>query len=278
MKFPIAALFLFFLNIGRNDAQNVLTVELQIPEEMHAGSTGTFNLEISKPVGMTSFASFSQVVPTGFSLKPRDLNGATFQFENNELIINWLRLPIGEKVNIAWDVTVNPDQSGKFLFGGTFNYFIDNSKGILQLTGTYLLVQKNNATTDNGDNTVNSSIHFNRLRSDVSCERKMVFNEAKKQYNIELILNGQIGRKYSIVEKIPDGYTFKALDNAGAELHVVGTTVQYLTAYVQPSKAYTIKYMLIPSGTLLNSNPPVYGKLSFIEDQQIINLSIIDKK
>jgi hypothetical protein len=278
MKLYLTGLLSIFFLLGNIKAQSRFTVALNIPEVLESNTTVGVLMEIEKPADMTSYASFKQVVPPGFSLKAKEMNGANFLFENNELNITWLRLPTEEKISVSWEMTVKEGIIGIFEFGGTFNYLIDNSQGSLELEKNHLEVIKNRSSSNSDNNKTYNPDYVNRLRSEVKCDRKIEFNEIKKYYTVEIILIVQNVRRYSIVEKIPEGYSFKELEHTGAELNVLGTTIQYFVSNIHPGKVFSIKYILIPVETTLNITPPVYGKLAFIAGDQIINLSILNKK
>jgi hypothetical protein len=279
MKIPIPILIGFLFFFETLNSQNGITVKLNVPKEISSNNPATVDLEINKPEGMTSYAFFKQVVPAGFNVKPKIVNGVDFKFENNELVITWLRLPSTEKVTVVWELSVKEGTLGNYELSGTFDYIIDNSKGSIELEKypIHAIPFINLSDTDINLNT-DLSPKMNRLRDDVICERRIVFNEIKMYYVVEIIIKSQIGGKYSVVEKIPSGYAFKELEHPKAILKSQSDKAMYIIDHLQPNKEYNIKYLLIPHQDFTGKKPSVYGKLSFINVGEIINLSIVDLK
>ena len=277
MKIPIPILIGFLFFFETLNSQNGITVKLNVPKEISTNTPVTIDLEIKKPAGMTSYAFFKQVVLDGFNVTPKIVNGADFKFENNELIITWLRLPSTEIVTIVWELSVKEGIQGNYELSGTFDYIIDNSKGSIELE-KYPIHATSFIDLSATDSNLNSELtpKMNRIRNDVICERRIVFDEGKRYYIVEIKIKSQIGGKYSVVEKIPSGYAFKEFEHLNAILKSQSDKAMFIIDNLQPNKEYTIKYLLIPYEDFAEKKPPVYGKLSFINVGEIINLSIVD--
>jgi hypothetical protein len=279
MKFISTLLFSLLIFIQIIKSQSGLSAILYSPEIIEFNKPATFKLEIIKPQGLTSYAVFKQNLPAGFFMTSKVLNGANIQFDNNQLTITWLRLPVGEKLTVAWDVFVQEGLIGKFELNGSINYMTDNTQGIFELSKTYIEVVKNKYSVVSNDNQSKNVIpKINNYRNDINCERIIVFNENKKYYLVEIKLKSQKPHIFSITEKIPSGYQFKEFENRDVAINEQKRTIQFITGKIQAAKEFSLKYMLIPEVKTNINTPDIYGKLSFIEDNQIINLSVLNKK
>jgi hypothetical protein len=279
MKF----IHLFFIVIVcfsfKSGAQGI-DVDLFVPEEMKTGDLTRVNLDIYKPAGMTTYAQFKQAIPTGFTVVPVELNGASFSIEENMLSVTWLRLPANERVQISWDLKAANGITGRFSFGGVFSYMVDHTQGNIELEAEYIKVvpslNSNDLNVESHISEQGNTLH--RMMEGINCIRRIEYNESKKYFEVEIKFKSKIPGRYNIVEKLPQGYTFKPSENLNYKVTTRGSNVSFAVPEVKADKEYGIKYYLLPPVDSFNKEkPPVYGKLSLIYFNQIITVSVMNQ-
>ena len=273
---PVLAL-LIFTQFNLN-SQNSFSAKLNIPDESVQGETILFRLDIIKPQNVRGYTVFTQQFPQGFYVKAKELSGAEFTYENNLLTLTWLRISDNSKVSVIYEVSSMLGVTGKFSFSGNLTYLIGNKQGKFDLKNYVLNVLKEKRIiTDNVVTNYDPVIkNTGNLYKDVSCIRNQTFNKKKNVYEIEIKIKKKEAGSYNLVEKIPNGFNFTEHNSAGAKVFKSKDKIQFYWESIPESKEVIIKYKLKPAKENI-SPPKLQGKLSFILNNQIINIPIIDK-
>ncbi|MCD4794716.1 MAG: hypothetical protein K8R54_15880 [Bacteroidales bacterium] len=258
------------------NSQNSFSAKLNIPNETVQGETTVFKLDIFKPENIRAYTVFKQQFPKGFYVEAKDLNGAEFSYENNLLTLTWLRISGDSKVSVVYEVSSLYGVTGKFKFSGNLTYLIGHKLGKFDLKNYELNVLKEKRLVPNNiianyDPVI--KVTGNSYK-DVSCTGKQTFNKKKNVYEIELKIKKKDAGSYNIVEKIPSGFNFTEHNSAGAKVFKSKDKIQFYWESIPESKEVIIKYWLKPADGE-TSPPKLQGKLSFIVDNQIVNIPII---
>jgi hypothetical protein len=83
---------LFFYSECPFIAQEV-TINMNIPEQIRAGSDFTVEIELDKGKRI-GIARFQQVLPKGMTASAINSANADFNFERNKVTLVWLKLPV----------------------------------------------------------------------------------------------------------------------------------------------------------------------------------------
>lgn len=275
----ISFLVLFILTYFDLASQNSFSAKLNIPNEVVQGETTVFRLDIIKPEGVRGYTVFTQQFPEGFYVKAKVLKGAEYSYEDNLLTLTWLRIPADSKVSVVYEVSSVIGLTGKFNFSGKLTYLIGNKQGKFALKNYELNVLKEKRIVN--DNIIENYAPLikqtSEIYKDISCIRKQMFNKKKKEYEIELTIKNTKTGSFNIVEKIPTDYSFIEQNSAGAKVTVLRDKIQFYRVTEPGSKDVKIKYNLKPAKGE-NSLLKLQGKFSFIHNQQIINIPIIEEE
>lgn len=275
MRFISITLILLIYSQTIN-SQNSFSAKLNIPSETVQGETTLFKLDIFKPQDVRVYTVFTQQFPQGFYVKAKELNGAEFSYENNLLTLTWLRISGNSKVSVVYEVSSLYGVTGKFNFSGNLTYLIGHKLGKFDLKNYELTVlEEKKLVPDNVITNYDPVIKVTgNSYKDVSCTGKQTFNKKKNVYEIELKIKKKDAGSYNIVEKIPKGFSFIELNSAEAKVFQSNKNVQFYWKLIPESKVVIIKYGLKPDERE-TSLPKIQGKLSFILNNQIINIPVI---
>ena len=283
MKITLFTLsLLFFIKISYT--QNSFSAKLTIPQEVLQGDYTDVILEIYKPEGTRNYTVFTQELPAGFFVKVIDAKGATHTFENNILTLTWMRCPADSKISIKYQIASMVGVTGKFNFSGKLTYMAGSKQGTFNLKQYTLNIVKEETLVLNNripDEKTNEKAHsykpVNTSLKDVSCKRTVVYNKKRNSYDIEITLKNDKFGSYSITEKIPKNFEFSELDSQESKVKYQSDLVQFLWINLPKDKDLKVKYKLTPKEN--NTQEPIIrGKLSFLKNRQIQNMSITNQE
>ncbi|NPA69013.1 MAG: hypothetical protein GXO50_10430 [Chlorobi bacterium] len=246
------------------NAQNTVSAKLYFPREISEKEPLEIKLEIHKPEKLTSYATFKQKIPEGFNISPENTADAKITFENNILTLSWIRLPDRNTVNAKYKIINNRAKPGTYNLGGNFSYITNNKKGEINIKNkTFTLIPRKTNTPENNN---------------IKCIRKKI-PQNNKTLTIKININGLENIPCIITEEIPPGYKIKTHNEEQTATKINNRIIQFYcnkTNKNQQNKIIT--YTLIPENKNLNTTPLIYGKLSFIKKNKIINIPVTDSK
>jgi regulator of replication initiation timing len=172
--------------------------------------------------------------------------------------------------------------SGSFDLAGKLTYMAGAEQAVYKIKPQkFKLVKEINKI-----NTINPKIKVsenkkirltNTKLKGVICNRKVIFNNKKNNYEVELQLISNKKGAYSIIEIIPKGFDFLETDLQGAKIRKQSNLVQYMWKNTSFNEGIKIKYQLTPKEN--NKNKPSFsGKLSFLQNGNIFNMPILEEK
>lgn len=261
-------------------SQNSFSAKLKVPQEILQGEYTEISLDIYKPEGTRNYTVFTQELPAGFFVKVVDIQGASYTHENNILTLTWMRSPAKSKFTVKYKIASMVGITGEFNLSGKLTYMAGSSQGIFNLkTQSFKVVKDKTSVVNNNSNEENqySIKYINTKLKDVSCKRKITFHEKKAYYEVELFIKKKKSGSYTIVEKIPKNYKFSEIESQDAKIRQKSDLVQYMWVKIPKGDEIVIKYKLI-SSIENNTFPLIRGKLSFLDNGQILNLTITDEE
>jgi len=276
MKY-ISLFLTVFIFQGVSFAQSSFSAQLSLPENVVQGETCTFKLDIYKPENVIGYTVFTQQFPEGFYVKGIELNGAQFEYKDNELKITWLRIPANAKVTILYEVSPMFGITGIFNFTGELSYLIGSNQGVFKLKKYNLdVLKERKVVSDNqlNENDNTAGILTYSQNKDISCKRTQFFNDKKNEYIIELNVKKEIGGSCHIIEKIPKNFSFSEILSKEAEIIQYSDKVMFYWKSSPNSKDFVLKYKLTPAEGQ-SEKPLLIGKLSVLIGGRLIEIPII---
>lgn len=276
MKFTylILSILLFSQKIN---SQNSFTAKLDVPQEIIQGEYTEIILNIYKPQGARNYTIFTQKLPTGFFVKMIDAKGASYTYENSTLALTWLRCPPENKFSVKYEIASMQGISGNFNIGGKLTYIVGSQQATYDAKKkNFSLVKTKPEDKKKNKLVLKHKVRYTNTKLDgVTCKRKITYNKNKNYYIVELNLASNKKGSYSIIESIPKGFEFSEIESEGATLRKKMTLIQYMWKKL-PNNNLKIKYKLVASSEK-NKNPHIIGKLSFLSNGKISNLTITDE-
>jgi len=262
------------------NSQNSFTAKIDISAEVVEGEYNKVVLDIYKPQGARNFTVFTQKLPVGFFVKMIDAQGAIYSYENNILSLTWLRCPSEKKISVKYEVSSMLGISGSFYLSGKLTYMVGSQQATYTLKRkNFKLVKKKTVFQNEKElnfKPIQEIRNNNVILKGLTCKRKISFNKTKNYYKIELEFKTKNKGRYSIVESIPMGFEFLEIDSHEAKLLKKSNLVQYLWVNSSITNNLIIKYRLVPI-TEKHKTPKISGKLSYLNNGQILNINILSE-
>ncbi len=270
MRFFILSIVLF-LNLQFSCAQNTLTAELSLPSQIKNNKNFTVTLKIIKPENLRSFAVFTQKIPNGFFVNPEILKGAKFSVKDNLLTIKWLRFPGKKLLTVSYTFSYLKGISGVFSLSGNLNYLIGNKKGEYKLKKyRFSIIPENLKTVENLNN---YSVNYEPFQN-VKCFRKII-PQPDKSYLTEIkIINLPKKTQCIIVEEISSDFKIQSSRSTNVKITENKRLIQFNKVTSVNNKSILLSYLLIPKQRNETKTPVIFGKISFIKNNKIINIPI----
>ncbi len=264
MKKTITSIFLIF-QLFNLLAQTGISADLFFPDRIKSGKSFTVNLKIKKPADFYPFTSFTQSIPEGFFVKPVNIRGATFSFKENILTLSWIRLPEGENIDIFYEISHTAGTVGKFSLSGNIKYLINNKKGEINLKNKTFEIFNN----------IDSEKNYTPYGKIKCIRNKIPLTDGKILVKIKI--SGLNKTDFILTEQIPLGYNFNIVNASETSVKTYGQTLQFVADKLSKAEKnpLILKYEIIPKQKT-KKNIIIYGKLSFIDKNNIINIPVID--
>ncbi len=270
MRMIILSTALIFISLS-GYTQNTLKVNVSFPSQIKNNQDFKVNLTITKPADLQSYSVFTQNLPKGFFAKPEKMNGASFDFKDNILTITWLRLPAKSSVKTSYTISYIKDMTGTFSLSGNFNYLIENKKGEYKLRKSWFSILPTGTNTYNNiSNYSNNSASYKNIK----CLRKVLI-QPDKSLLIELNLTNLPKVKNSVLtEEVSSEFEIQTNESENSSVSQNKRLIQFNIPDKNSNKTIKLTYRLIPKYPNEKNEPVIFGKLSFIENNQIINIPI----
>ena len=107
-------------------------VESNLPGEMISGRRHLIEVEIAKG-SLQGFSKLELSVPTGFSVLPSDIQGASFTFSGGRARFVWMEMPPNETFTVSYFIGSEPNRTGVYEISGVFSYVNENIRKDLKI-------------------------------------------------------------------------------------------------------------------------------------------------
>ena len=218
--------FISMLNIGKVDISH--TSEAKISAGSQTEVTITINKENFSGPGRLKldFGLADGLIPF-----ENENDGASFTFSNKEALYIWYSIPSNETITIKYLISAKANTLGNKKITGTFSYLDENERKQVSIPDLYIEIVEEKLLANN--NTIN-------------CKRTI---EAIDNYFVVRIhTNKQQQKGFArIKDNLPEGFTAKSLETAGAVFKNIDNSAKFLWSELPSSlESFTVSYKLIP--------------------------------
>jgi len=267
MKFLVLGICLHLFSL-LTFAQNFVTASISVPEQIEEGQSVTEVITINKPAKLHSYATFHQVVPNGFFIETKNVNDASINFQNNILTINWMRLPSKKSLKIPIKLSYIKGMKGTFSLSGKFTYLVSGEKGEYKIPPQYFTITNSEKIIQN-----NYSVNINPNQYNISCVA-LIKKKSEKTFDITVTIKNLPKQKtFILTQEINDEFEFIQEETKNYK-KINNRIIQFDIATQNGKNELLLTYSIKCKLNNPNLKPVIFGKLSFIDKNQIVNIPV----
>jgi hypothetical protein len=277
----VVTVFLSIICTLSGFSQNNVDIVSVIPENIDAGSEFLIHVNIKKEK-LGGIARFQMGFPNGFEVIEKKSANGEFRFHDQTLIVQWLKLPLDEEIDLTFSVKVNPTMEGFFVLKGVFNYIEGNEKKLKELYPHIITVkpikQDEKLLVVNKDN--NYQDISNVVKDEISCIRQKPSLDDNNEITINLLITkGSLTKFGKLQEQIPIGY--KAVSVASKSAIFVfnqkSRIVKYMWMNLPAESQFKVQYKLIPIGSISDEPFIIHGKFIYAENNTTKETDVVER-
>ncbi len=275
-------LFIAFSSFLSND----VTVKMDIPDVIEAGTEITVNVTINKGK-MAGFARFQQELPYGFTAMPVNSANADFSFQDQKVRLIWLRLPDDDEINVSYKIIANERLTGNIDLNGRFSYIENNERKYTDLQSRMLAINP----SPNVDPALIVNVKdyakmatmeaYASKATRVACLRQEpVWMQEDNVFLVTLLVNKDVISKFAkIEEKIPVGYTAVNVDSKGGIFTYKDQLAKFIWMDLPAELYFTVTYKLIPDEGFVvdQSNMQIDGMFSYMLGDKTMTANVVER-
>ena len=276
-----------FLIVFTSFFQNGVTIKVDMPDVIEAGSEITVNVTINKGK-VTGFAQFRQDLPYGFTALSVNSANANFSFQEQQVRLTWLRVPDDDEITFSYKIIANERLTGKIDLGGRFSYIDNNERKSTEQQARLLAINPSpnvNPTllVDVHEYAKIASIEAAAARSGkaVTLRQQPTWMEDDKIFLVTLLVNKDMIQKFAKIEEtVPKGYTAASIDCKGGIFTFKDQTAKIIWMDLPSEPYFTVMYKLIPEdGTIVNKESMlIAGEFSYMVGDRTYSSAIIERR
>ena len=287
LKYLILLFNMMSFIIIRTFVNENVTITPSYPAEVKAGSDFVMEITISRN-NVEGFAKFQQELPSGFSAKEMESQGASFTLSGKTIKLIWTSLPSETEFKIKYKVMVDQNVSGERSLGGKFSYVVDNVKQTATLPESTIKIVPNGEITSSENNTTTQkpdsiavvplpkatpdSAAATNTRSlaaeTVSGTRKITPTANPGEFMIEIsVKKGNVGGFAKLQENIPTGYSAVPANTGSASFTFTEQKAKFVWLTVPSEESFMVSY-IIKADAAIQGEATVDGLLSYIENDE----------
>lgn len=266
-------------------AQAKISVKVDVPEKVKAGSEFNVNISIQKG-SLEEFSRFQQELPAGLTASAVNSGTADFSFDKQRLRFIWLKLPAQEEINIAYKIMVNERLKGEFNITGEFSYVENDERKSVELKTGPVIIQPS-PTVDAGlqveiseyEKIISAEKTSLEARYDISCIRQTPYKTTTgNEFIVRLLVYKKDMNKFAkIEEQVPDGFEAKSMDAKESIFTFKDGLVKFVWMNLPPEPGFVVSYRLVPSSSRVSSAISIKGQLSYIDEGRNIVVDIVQR-
>jgi hypothetical protein len=263
------------------------TVTHTIPAQVQVDNEQEFNIRISKGDAQ-GFAKLQMDFTADVSIKPVDVKGASYSYENNTLKLIWMSIPSDADFTVK--LTMKPGLSADAKVKGKFSYLENNQRTdvdipeysfkisdgktqehpVAQQTPPDPVKEEKPATTQQ---TPPATTPLASGGSSVTCTRTVV-PSGDKEFIVHLDINkGSVSSFARVEDVLPKGFKAQSIENKGGTFNFVDNKAKFVWMALPGDQSFRVSYKLIAQ-TAPAGNYNIMGDFSYIENDQTQKLTI----
>ena len=266
--------------------QNGVTIKVDMPAVIEAGTEITVNVTINKGK-VTGFARYRQDIPLGFTAMAVNSAGAVFTFQDQQVLLNWLRVPDVDEIVFSYKIVAHERLIGKIDLNTRFSYNDNNEKKYVEHQPLLLAI--------NPSPKVNPAMRVDVLEyakiagiesigtkgsRTVAMRQQPAWMEEDKIFLVTLLINRDEVQKFAKIEEtIPKGYTAANIDTKGGIFTYSNQMAKFIWRDLPAEPFFTVSYKLIPEDGV-TPNPALMrlsGVFSYMIDERTYTSDIIER-
>jgi hypothetical protein len=261
----IISLFIGYLCFIGAFFSDDVRVESNLPGEMISGRRHLIEVEIAKG-SLQGFSKLELSVPTGFSVLPSDIQGASFTFSGGRARFVWMEMPPNETFTVSYFIESEPNREGIFEISGVFSYVNENIRKDLKIPSRQIkLVPMQNVV-----------MQEHNLKDDVElvCERYVTrMNESEFQVRL-VVRNNQIKGFGKVLETLPSGCVARKLNDGGSVVTQDANTIKFVWFEVPDASTFEVSYLVSCPVPCEEIN--IQGQISYTENRKPFTIDVVN--
>lgn len=262
-------------------AQDKVDIAYIIPEKVEAGSEFAVNVNIRKG-NLSGIARFQMDFPNGFEVIEKKSANGEFRFQDQSLIVQWLKLPIEDQFDLSFTVKLNPGIEGFFVLKGGFHYIAGNEKKLKELYPHILTVSPTKGEENSAIITVEQNLYdvSGIVNDEISCIRQKPVLDVNNEITVNLLITkGTLNKFGKIQEQIPLGYKAVNETSQGAifVFNQKSRIVKYMWMNMPVESQFKVTYKLIPIEDISNEPFIINGKFLYAENNTTKEVNVVER-
>lgn len=266
--------------------QNGVTVSMNVPDVIEAGSEITVNVTINKGK-VAGIAQFRQDLPYGFTAMAINSANANFKFEDQQVRLTWLGLPENDEIKFSYKIAANERLTGKIDLNGRFSYIESNEPKAVNHQPMLLAIAPSPK--------VNPSMQIDVLEYEkiasieavksisgktVALRQRPVWMDQEKVFMVTLLVNRDAVQKFAKIEEtIPKGYTAASIESKGGIFSYSDQLAKFMWMDLPAEPYFTVSYKLIPEkGVTPASSMNIAGVFTYMINGRTYLSDIIERQ
>ena len=266
--------------------QNGVTIKMNMPDVIEAGSEITINVTINKGK-VTGIVQFRQDLPYGFTARAVNSANANFSFQDQQVRLTWFQAPADDEIMFSYKIVANERLTGNIDLGGRFSYIENNEKRSVNQQPMLLAI---NPSPNLNPAMRVDVFEYEKIASiesiaassgqTVALRQKPIWIENEKVFLVTLLVNKDAVQKFAKIEEtIPQGYVAASTDSKGGIFTFADQTAKFMWMDLPPEPYFIVTYKLIPEKSVTPATTVhLAGVFSYMINERTFSSEIIERQ
>jgi len=281
----LSTIFLFVLCAFTVQAQNEITVRMNVPQEVVAGQEFLVSVEIEKG-NLEEFSRFQQELPAGFTAVQENSGAADFSFDNQRVRFIWLKLPAQANLSFSYKVKVQERLKGNLILFGEFSYVENNERRsvVIDKKSINILPSPDIAAAEQVDIKDFAAIMAAEQEDvassiEVTAIRQVPYpSKTGNDIMVHILVYKKSMNKFAKIEEtIPEGFEAKSMESADGLFTFKDGVAKYVWMNLPEEPGFKVSYRLIPEAGKTLNDLGIDGVLSYIQEGRNIEVKVIQE-
>jgi hypothetical protein len=252
-------------------ADNLITVETDMPTELEAGGKRLVQVTIHKDQ-IQGFSKLEFTLPDGMTANAGDTKGGSFTFTGQKAKFIWMTLPEESTFSITYEIRVNDGLTGDYQIQGVFSYVNQNKREDLKLPAQRFHVRGESSETLEELVENNPRVRREPELIELLCSRTIT-RISDVEFLVKLtVVNNRIEGFGKILEILPDNCTTERENDGGAIITQEMHSIKFVWFEVPLSESFEVSYRVMctsPEAMLT-----IRGELSYTQGGKPVTVKI----